>query len=133
MNRWLLKTEPGEYSWHDLKREGSDTWDGVKGAGALKYLRSIKKGDAVFIYHTGKEKAVVGTAKVIREAYPDPAGTDDRLLVIDLEAGETLPRPVTLAEIKQSGRFDGWELVRQPRLSVVPVSEEQWAAIISWP
>jgi predicted RNA-binding protein with PUA-like domain len=132
MNYWLLKTEPGEYSWQDLKNEGNDCWDGVKGSGALKHMRSMKLGDKAFIYHTGKEKAIVGTALVTREAYPDPNSNDERLLVIDLEAGPALPKPVTLAEIKQSGNFTDWELVRQPRLSVMPVSKEQWDAINNW-
>lgn len=132
MSYWLLKTEPGEYSWQDLKNEGADSWDGVKGSGALKHMRSMKLGDRVFIYHTGKEKAIVGTASVTREAYPDPNSNDKRLLVIDLEAGSALPKPVTLAEIKQSGNFADWELVRQPRLSVMPVSKEQWSAILNW-
>ncbi len=132
MNYWLLKTEPGDYSWQDLKNEGTDSWDGVKGSGALKHMRSMKLGDKVFIYHTGKEKAIVGTATVTREAYPDPNSNDERLLVIDLEAGPALPKPVTLIEIKQSGNFTDWELVRQPRLSVMPVSKGQWNAIHNW-
>jgi predicted RNA-binding protein with PUA-like domain len=132
MNYWLLKTEPDEYSWQDLKNEGNDSWDGVKGSGALKHMRFMKPGDKVFIYHTGKEKAIVGTATITREAYPDPDSDDGRLLVVDLEAGQALPKPVTLAEIKQSGNFTDWELVRQPRLSVMPVSKEQWDVINNW-
>jgi len=132
MNYWLLKTEPGEYSWQDLKNEGTDCWDGVKGSGALKHMRSMNPGDKAFIYHTGKERAIVGTATITREAYPDPNNNDEHLLVVDLEAGPALPKPVNLAEIKQSGDFTDWALVRQPRLSVMPVSKEQWNAINNW-
>ncbi len=130
MPRWLLKTEPGEYSFQDLKQEGEAVWDGVKGAGALKNMRDMQVGDEVFIYHTGKEKAIVGTGKVTRAAYPDPEKDDDRFLVVDIAAGEALPAPVTLAAIKASGFFPDWELVRQPRLSVVPVDGEVWEKIL---
>jgi predicted RNA-binding protein with PUA-like domain len=132
MNYWLLKTEPGEYSWQDLKNEGNDSWDGVKGSGALKHMRSMRPGDKVFIYHTGKEKSIVGTATVTRAAYPDPNSSNEKLLVVDLKAGPALPNPVSLTEIKQSGDFTNWELVRQPRLSVMPVSKEHWNAVVNW-
>lgn len=129
MKRWLLKTEPGEYSWQDLAAEQTAEWDGVKGAEAQKNMRTMKVGDEVFIYHTGKEKAIVGTARVIREAYPDPE--NPRLVLIDLEAEQALQRPVTLASIKAEADLADWALVRQPRLSVLPVSQKQWDMIIS--
>lgn len=132
MNRWLLKTEPGEYSFQDLIAEGVTAWDGVKAPAALKNMRSVKKGDPVFIYHTGKEKAVVGTARAVSEAYPDPAQDDSRLLAIDIEAEKAFPKPVTLAKIKESNLFPEWELVRMPRLSVVPVTEKQWDLVNRW-
>jgi predicted RNA-binding protein with PUA-like domain len=129
MKRWLLKTEPGEYSWQDLASEQTAEWDGVKGAEAQKNMRSMKAGDEIFIYHTGKEKAIVGTARVIKEAYPDPE--NPRLVLIDLEAGQALKKPVTLASIKAEADLADWALARQPRLSVVPVSQKQWDMIMS--
>lgn len=130
MKRWLLKTEPKEYSWQDLKKDNTAVWDGVKGAEALKNMRQMQEGDKVFIYHTGKEKAIIGTAKVLKGAYPDPEEEDPRLLVIELEAGVELKKPVPLAAIKTDAFFADWALVRQPRLSVMPVSEKQWDMII---
>lgn len=130
MKRWLLKTEPKEYSWQDLKKDNTAIWDGVKGAEALKNMRQMQEGDKVFIYHTGKEKAIIGTAKVLKGAYPDPEEEDPRLLVIELEAGVELKKPVPLAAIKTDAFFADWALVRQPRLSVMPVSEKQWDMII---
>jgi len=132
MNYWLLKTEPGEYSFENLKTEGTTRWDGVKAPAALKNMRSMKKGDRVFIYHTGKEKTIVGTGSVVKEAYPDPAQEDQRLPVVDIAAGKALERPVKLSEIKSSGLFPDWALVRQPRLSIVPVSKEQWNKLTAW-
>lgn len=126
---WLLKTEPGEYSWDDLEREGRARWDGVRNPVALRNLRAMKKGDRVLVYHTGGEKAVVGTAEVVREAYPDPKAKDERLAVVDLEPRGRLARAVTLAEIKAMPELDGSPLVRQGRLSVVPLTAPQWKAI----
>ena len=126
---WLLKTEPGEYSFGDLEREGRGRWDGVANPVALRNLRAMKKGDRVLVYHTGGEKAVVGTAEVVREAYPDPKTKDDRRVVVDIEPRGRLARPVTLAEIKAMAEFAGSPLVRQGRLSVVPIGAAQWKAI----
>jgi predicted RNA-binding protein with PUA-like domain len=121
---WLFKTEPSAYSFGDLVAAGRATWDGVKNPLALKYLASVKPKDVVFIYHTGDEKAVVGLASAVSSPYPDPKGKDEKLLVVDLEPLRPLPAPVTLAAIKASKSFAGFELVRLPRLSVMPVSEE---------
>jgi predicted RNA-binding protein with PUA-like domain len=129
MNRWLVKTEPTSYSFHDLEGDGRTVWDGVKNPLALKHLAAMRRGDRVLVYHTGGEKAVVGTARVEAAAYPDPKLKDPKRLVVDLAAGKALPRPVALAEIKARPAFQGFELVRLPRLSVMPVSETQWAAI----
>ena len=126
---WLLKTEPSAYAFADLQRDKRTVWDGVKNPQALKNLSQMQTGDRLFIYHTGDEKAVVGTATVLSAAYPDPKKKDPKLLVIDLAPAAALPRPVTLAEIKASPKFAGWELVRLPRLSVMPVSPEQWSEI----
>jgi predicted RNA-binding protein with PUA-like domain len=125
----LLKTEPSTYGYSDLEREGKTAWDGVTNPVALKNLRAMAAGDVVFVYHTGDEKAVVGTARVTRAAYPDPKRDDPRLVVVDLEPTGRLKRPVTLAEIKATTAFEGSPLVRQGRLSVVPLTRAQWTAI----
>jgi predicted RNA-binding protein with PUA-like domain len=126
---WLLKTEPSAYSYAQLERDGRTVWDGVKNPMALKNLRQVAAGDRLFIYHTGDEKAVVGIATALGPAYPDPKKNDAKLVVIDLAPAARLPRPVTLAEIKANAKFKGWELVRLPRLSVMPVTPEQWAEV----
>jgi len=127
---WLLKTEPGDYSYDDLVEEGRAVWDGVRNPVAQKHMRAVESGDEVFVYHTGKEKAVVGIARVETSAYPDPAGKGD-WVVFEISARERLQRPVTLAEIKASRKFDDWELVRLPRLSVMPVPRHAWSSIIT--
>ena len=126
---WLLKTEPSAYSFAQLARDRRTVWDGVKNPMALKYLSQMRKGDRVLIYHTGDEKAVVGIAEAQSDAYPDPKKNDPKLPVIDLAPVRPLPRPVTLAEIKADGKLKTWELARLPRLSVMPVTPEQWAEI----
>jgi len=126
---WLLKTEPSTYSYDDLEREGRAVWDGVTNPAALRNLRAMKKGERVLVYHTGDEKAVVGTAEVVREAYPDPRYKGGTLVVVDIEPRGRVARPVALAEIKAMPEFAESPLVRQGRLSVVPVSAEQWTAL----
>lgn len=128
---WLLKTEPGTYSYDDLEREGQAVWDGVTNPVALKNLRAMKAGDRAFVYHTGDERAVVGRAEVVKTAYPDPRGDNDRLVVVDLKAAGRLARPVTLDEIKKLPVFADSPLVRQGRLSVVPLTAAQVKAIES--
>jgi predicted RNA-binding protein with PUA-like domain len=125
-NYWLLKTEPSTYSFADLEREKRATWDGVANALALKHLRSMKRGDLAFIYHTGDERQIVGTAEVTSDPYPDPQENNPKLVVIDLKLRERLPRPVTLAEIKARQEFQDFELVRMGRLSVMPVNNSRW-------
>jgi predicted RNA-binding protein with PUA-like domain len=124
---WLLKTEPSTYGYDDLERDGRATWDGVRNPVAVANLRKMKKGDAVFIYHTGGEKAVIGTALVTRAAYPDPK--DPALAVVDLEPTGRLARPVTLADLRKLDAFAESPLVRQPRLSVVALTKAQWNAL----
>lgn len=131
MNRWLVKTEPNEYSFADLASAVRDRWDGVKNPLALKHMRSMKPGDLVMVYHTGNVRAVVGLAQVVSDPYPDPDANDEKLVVVDLEATRPLSRPVTLAEIKADPAFQEWELVRNSRLSVMPVPEELWERILS--
>lgn len=127
--RWLLKTEPSCYAFTQLQKERRAVWDDVRNPSALKNLKQISKGDLCFIYHTGNEKAVVGVARALGPAYPDPNKSDPRLVVVDLEPLEPLPRPVTLKEIKASRTFAGWDLVRLPRLSVMAVSADHWTEI----
>jgi predicted RNA-binding protein with PUA-like domain len=126
---WLLKTEPGDYSWDALEKAGRACWDGVRNPAALRNLAAMKPGDRVLVYHTGDEKAVVGLAEVVRAAYPDPKYPDGKLLVVDVEAKARLARPVTLAELKALAVFRDSPLVRQGRLSVVPISAVQWEAV----
>src|SRR5512138_878377 len=126
---WLLKTEPGDYAYEDLERAGRARWDGVRNPLALRNLRLMKEGDRVFVYHTGAEKQVMGEAEVVRAAYADPATRNSRLVVVDLEPRGRLARPVPLAELRTLAEFDGSPLLRQGRLSVVPLSAAQWQAI----
>jgi predicted RNA-binding protein with PUA-like domain len=126
---WLLKTEPGEYSYDDLEREGRGRWDGVRNPAALKNLGAMRGGDRVLVYHTGDERAVVGVAEVVREAYPDPRQKNPKLVVVDVAARGRLSRPVALAELKAMAEFRDSPLVRQGRLSVVPITLSQWRAV----
>ena len=128
-NRWLFKTEPSSYSFQQLQKDKRTVWDGVKNNLALKHLSAIKKGDAIVVYHTGDEKAVVGLARAASDAYPDPGKKDPKLLVVDIEADKPMPRPVTLAEVKADQKLKSFDLVRLPRLSVMPVSDDAWKAI----
>ncbi len=128
-NRWLFKTEPSSYSFQKLQAEGRTTWDGVKNSLALRNLAAVRKGDSIFVYHTGDEKAVVGLARAVSEAYPDPKNDDPKLLVLDIEAGKALPSPVPLSALKAIPKLKGFDLVRLPRLSVMPVSEAEAAEI----
>jgi len=126
---WLLKTEPTAYGYGDLEREGRAAWDGVSNPAALKNLRGMKEGDGVVIYHTGDERAAVGLAEVVRAAYPDPKKGDPRLVVVDVVPRGGFRRPVTLDEIKSLALFKESPLVRQGRLSVVPLTAAQWKAL----
>ncbi len=127
---WLLKTEPNEYSYTDLEKENIAVWDGVKNALALKNMRTMLPGEEVFIYHTGKERRIVGVAQVANTAYPDPKLTDVKRLVIDIQAVRKLPEPITLAQIKQDENMKGFELIRLPRLSIVPVLPQYWQRLL---
>ena len=124
---WLVKEEPENYSYSQLLSDKTTVWAGVRNPVAQRHLREMKKGDRVFFYHTGKEKAVIGTATVSKTAYPDPA--NENLVVVELAAGKALKRPVTLAEVKADKRFNDMPLVRIPRLSVQPVTDDQWNMI----
>lgn len=130
MAYWLCKTEPGEYGYDDLERAGTDVWDDVRNFTALRHMRAMQPGDLALIYHSGRERAIVGVAEVVSEPRPDPDAGDERIVVVDVRARSRLPRPVTLAEIKAHPAFADWELVRIPRLSVMPVSKERWRLIM---
>jgi predicted RNA-binding protein with PUA-like domain len=125
---WLVKEEPDNYSYSTFLKDKTTVWAGVKNPVAQRNLREMKKGDRVFFYHTGKEKQIVGTATVAKPAYPDPQKPGS-LVVVELAAGKPLKRPVTLAEIKADKRFTDMPLVRLPRLSVQPITDEQWEMI----
>ena len=124
---WLVKSEPSTYSWQRFVEEGGTRWDGVRNPAARANLGAMKKGDAVLFYHSGEGKAVVGLARVTREAYPDPA--DERWLAVDLEPVRPLERGVPLAEIKAERAFASHPLVRQPRLSVMPMAKPEFERI----
>ena len=130
-NHWLLKTEPSTYSFADLVREQCTTWDGVANPTALKNLRAMKNGDQALIYHTGEEKAVVGIARIVSNPYTDPAQQDPKLVVVDLAPVRALKLPIALSRVKADPRFADFALVRIPRLSVMPVTEEQWDALLA--
>ena len=123
---WLFKTEPSVYSFQQLQKDKKTMWDGVANNLALKNLRDIKKGDLIFIYHTGDEKQAVGVARALGGAYPDPSKKDPKLLVVDIEAVKPLPKPVTLADVKANKKLANFDLVRLSRLSIMKVTDEQW-------
>jgi predicted RNA-binding protein with PUA-like domain len=131
MAYWLLKTEPGTYSYDDLERERKTVWNGVSNNLALKNIRSMSKGDLAFIYHTGDEKSIVGIAEIVSSPYPDPKAKDPRLVVVDLQPKERLRKAVALAEVKSNRDFADFALVRIGRLSVMPVSAAHWKALLA--
>jgi predicted RNA-binding protein with PUA-like domain len=126
---WLFKEEPTHYSFDDLVREKKTVWSGVRNPLAQKHLRAVKKGDQIFYYHTGDEKAVVGYAMAASDAYPDPKDASGKSFVVDIAPIRKLKRPVTLAEIKAKPFFRDFPLVRISRLSVMPVSDREWKEI----
>jgi predicted RNA-binding protein with PUA-like domain len=127
--RWLFKTEPGDYSFDDLEREKKAVWDGVSNNLALKNLREVRLGDEILIYHTGDVKAVVGVAEAVSDPYPDPQENDEKLVVVNLKPRRRLSRPLTFDEIKAMEELRDFDLVRLPRLSVVPVTPDQWQVL----
>ena len=129
MAQWLVKEEPEHYSFDQLVKEKKTVWAGVKNPLAQKHLRSIKRGDRVFYYHTGKEKAIVAIATAASDAYPDPKDATKKAFVVDVAPVKKLTRPVTLAEIKADRAFASFPLVRMSRLSVMPVTDEEWDRI----
>ncbi|MXV51440.1 EVE domain-containing protein [Pedobacter sp. HMF7647] len=130
MNYWLVKSEPFKYSWEKFNKEGRTFWDGVRNYQARNNLRDMKEGDLVLFYHSNEGKAVVGIAKVVKESYQDPTTDDKNWVVVDLSPVESLKRPVTLEEIKADERLKDISLVRQGRLSVMPLKANEFDRII---
>ena len=128
MAYWLMKSEPESYGWAHLVRDRATEWDGVRNNAARLHLKAMKKGDEAFFYHSMSDKAVVGIMRVVREAQPDPKDPD--WVTVRVEPVKALPRPVTLAEIKAEPRLSKMELIRQSRLSVAPVREEEWKVVL---
>jgi predicted RNA-binding protein with PUA-like domain len=127
---WILKSEPSSYSYDQLEHDRKTVWDGVKNPLALKHIRAMHQGDEALIYHTGKEKALVGMAKVVSEPYPDPAASDPKLVVVDIRAARRLAQAVPLAAVKAEKSLADLALVRMGRLSVMPATRTQWKCLL---
>jgi predicted RNA-binding protein with PUA-like domain len=130
-NYWILKTDADTYPFDQLQRERRTTWDGVTNALALKHIRGMVKGDRALIYHSGDEKALVGLATIASAPYPDPKAGDPKVVVVDVQAGKRLARPVTLAAVKADPAFADLGLVRMSRLSVIPVPPTLWKKLLA--
>jgi len=130
MAYWLMKSDPETYSYSDLERDKKTVWDGVSNNLALMHLRSMRRGDLTLIYHSGGEKALVGIAEIVSAPYPDPKETNPKLVVVDVVPKRRLARPVTLSEIKLQKKWSDFQLVRMPRLSVMPVSVAVWERLL---
>jgi len=130
MAHWLVKSEPSTFGWEQLVKDKQTTWDGVRNFAARGHLKSMKKGDDVFFYHSNEGTEIVGIAKVAKEHYPDPTAKEGNWLAVDLKPVKALRRPVSLAEIKADKRLQNMALVRLGRLSVQPVSDEEWDIIM---
>ena len=128
MAHWLMKSEPESYGWDDLVRDGGTEWDGVRNNAARLHLKAMKAGDEAFFYHSMSDKAVVGIMRIVREAQPDPK--DPTWVSVRVEPVRPLERPVTLAAIKAEPRLAKMELIRQSRLSVAPVRDEEWQVVL---
>ena len=129
MATWLMKSEPGEYSWDDLVAEGADYWDGVRNYQASNNMKAMRLGDQCFFYHSVKAREIVGIMEVVREYYPDHTDESGRFGMVDVKALRPFKTPVTLARIKADPRFADIALVRQSRLSVMPISAQHWKAL----
>jgi len=130
MSYWLVKSEPSSYSWEQLEKDKETVWSGVRNYAARLHLRNMKKGDEVFFYHSNEGTNIVGIAKVVKEHYQDPTTDDDRWVAVDLKAYKKLKKPVGLDVIKKDKRLKDMALVRIGRLSVQPVSDKEWSAIM---
>jgi len=130
MAYWLVKSEPNTYAYADLERDGRTVWDGVRNNAAALHLKAMKVGDEVFYYHSQEGLAVVGVAKVAKEAFPDASDPTGRFVAVELVPERPLKRPVTLAEMKAEPKLAGMAMLRQSRLSVSPISSDEWATIL---
>jgi predicted RNA-binding protein with PUA-like domain len=130
MAHWLVKSEPNTYSFADLQRDGRTVWDGVRNNAAALHLKAMKLGDEVLFYHSQEGLAVVGVAKVLKEAFLDPSDPAGRFVAVELAPIRPLPHPVTLAQMKATAALTGLEMIRQSRLSVSPVRDAEWDAIL---
>ena len=128
--RWLFKTEPSEFSYHDLERQKRTVWDGVSNNLALKNLREVRLGDQILIYHSGNDKAIVGLAEAVSDPYPDPKENDDKVVVVNITPKRKFDQPIPLAKIKVADELREFDLVRLPRLSVMPVDDKQWKVLL---
>jgi predicted RNA-binding protein with PUA-like domain len=129
MKYWLLKSEPSSYSWEQLVKDGHTHWNGVRNFQAAANLKAMKKGDQVFFYHSNEGKEIVGIAEITREAYPDPGDPEGRFVMVDVKPIKPVKAPVSLVAIKAEPKLADFKLVRQGRLSVVPVTAEEWRLI----
>ena len=129
MPYWLVKSEPGAWSWEMHAEAGVAEWDGVRNHQAANNMKAMKVGDRAFFYHSVNEKRIVGILEVAKEAYPDPSDASGRFPMVDFKAVAALPNPVTLGQIKADERLHGMALIRQSRLSVMPVSDEEWVIL----
>jgi len=130
MNYWLVKSEPDAYSWERFVKEGKTMWEGVRNYQARNNLKEMKKGDLVLFYHSVSSKEVVGYAEVVKEHYPDPTTDDDRWVVVDMVPVDALKKPVKLAQIKNDERLENIALIKQSRLSVMPLKKEEFDIIL---
>lgn len=129
MQYWLFKSEPGSWSWDDQVKKGVEHWDGVRNYQANNNMKAMKIGDKGFFYHSVNEKQVVGVVEVVKEHYPDPSDKSERFGMVDIKALCPVKRPVTLAQVKEEPALQDMALVRQSRLSVVPVNKAEWAVM----
>ena len=130
INYWLLKSEPDAWSWEDQVKEGSSMWDGVRNYQARNNLKKMKKNDLCFFYHSVTERSIVGIVKVVKEYYPDPTDKTGRFVVVDVKATKKLKNPVSLDQIKENSKLKDIALVKQSRLSVMPLKKTEWEIII---
>ena len=130
INYWLLKSEPGDWSWQNQLKEGSSMWDGVRNYQARNNLKEMKKNDLCFFYHSVVQKSIVGIVKVVKEYYPDPTDETGRFVVVDVKAVKKLNSPVSLDQIKENNKLQNIALVKQSRLSVMPIKKVEWDTII---
>ena len=128
MNYWLIKSEPGVYSWADLEKDKKSTWDGVRNYQARNNLKAMKKDDLAFLYHSNEDKAIIGIAKIVKENYPDPS--DNNWVIVDIAPERKLKSSVSLAQIKTDNRLNNMALVRSTRLSVQPVKKEEFEIVV---